>query len=283
MNSSSFVKKQIAASIRRVTPLYIFIGLLIVFSLVGVVKTFKKTTDWRTVKIQVVGKDWTNTFTQYDGYRSPYWLTDKIKSGDIERSYTGEETARVLRTEIYERGGMDFDVYITVKLKVEYNTRMQSYSYRGQPILAGSPIKLKLNRALVIGQIIDDQVPPDGYESKQVTITGRIRNAEPWFIEKLIPENTISNGNQTVAKILSVQTDNPVSQILTTTQTGTRTNVILEKNPRTRDVILTVQLTIERYSNGWFYGGHQRVKAGDRLYLYFPNVDAREIEIQNVE
>jgi len=178
--------------LREVTFTQMIVLLLVVASVVGVVKFFGKRADWRTIKIQVVGKDWSNLPVTYNGYRPPYWLTESIQKNDVERSVGGGRIAEVIDVERYSRNGPEYDVYLTVRINGILNKKTNKYIYKGRAVEVGAPIELRLNRALVFGQIIDDQVPLEGYITKRIVVTSLYRNASPWIVKNLISVRSFS-------------------------------------------------------------------------------------------
>ncbi|MBI5449679.1 hypothetical protein HY948_05215, partial [Candidatus Gottesmanbacteria bacterium] len=126
--------RSIHKRLRQTAPLQFIIVLIAVVATVGVVKYFGKKGEWRTIKVQVVGRNWTNAFTNYEGYRPPYWLAEHVRINDLERGINGSITASVQRVETYSRGSSDFDMYLTLSINGIRNTKTGTLSYNGKII-----------------------------------------------------------------------------------------------------------------------------------------------------
>lgn len=286
-------KKKIESKIKKrlkcITPIQVFIILVVIAGTVFIIKSFGKKSEWKLIKMQVIGQDWSRSYVEHEGYRPPYWLAESINEGDVELGVDGSKHAEVIKVERYKRVGSEYDTYLTLNVKGVLNTRTKKYVYKGRAIEVGAPISLNLNKALVIGQVIDDQVPKEGYQTKKVIVTGRIRNTEPWIISNLNIGDKMTSDNQggVVAEVLTKNTEPAQSQILfsDSKKIGVRSStgsLIVERNPRLRDLVLTVELTIEKHGNEWYFGGHQNIKVGNNIWLYFPQVDLKFVEIESI-
>ncbi|MBI5448709.1 hypothetical protein HY948_00085, partial [Candidatus Gottesmanbacteria bacterium] len=201
----------------------------------------------------------------------------------------GSITASVQRVETYSRGSSDFDMYLTLSINGIRNTKTGTLSYNGKIIEVGAPLELRLSDAQIMSQVIDDNVPPAGYNTKQIEAKIRFRNAEVWMISNIKVGDTMTSGPQgkTVATITAIATE-PAQGSLIFTDTATRGgrastgSVIIEQNNRLRDLLLTAILTIEQHNGEWFFGGHQNIKAGNLIWLYLPNVNVKGAEIETV-
>lgn len=281
------IKLLVRKKLKQVTPLQIFIILVVITATVFVVKYFGKQGEWRLIRIQVVGRDWSDSYVENEGFRPPYWLVESIKEGDVELNVDGSKLAEVVKVERYKRIGSEYDTYLTLNIKGVLNTRTKKYVYKGRIIEVGAPINLNLSNTLVIGQVIDNQVPKEGYQTKKVMVTGRVRNTEPWIISNLNIGDKMTNGDQdgVVAEVLTINTEPAQSQILFSDpkKIGVRLStgsLIVERNPRLRDLILTAELTVEKHGDEWYLGGHQNIKVGNNIRLYFPQVDLKFVEIE---
>ncbi len=260
----------------------VFIGLLIAGLSITVVKYFSRQAGvWRTIRVEVTGNDW--TIDSYGTSRPPFWLSEKIKKGDVELGVDGSKIAEIVRVENYERGDERADVYLTVKVKTELNQKLQRYIYKGRAIEVGSPIELRLSRALVAGQVIDEQIPEEGYKTKEVIIKGRWHSQEPWRINQVqIGDKMVDRGsNQAVAEILSVWTEAATQKA--TINLASDNQIKVSSSPRWVDGMITARLVLEEHDNRWYFGGHQKVKVGRYIWLYLPEVDLPYMEIEAVD
>ena len=80
---------------------------------------------------------WANTS------RPPIWLAKAFQKGDIERNLTGEPIVEILSARYYPwwtEG--QYDVYLTLRLKVTDNQKTKTHSFKRSTISVGSPIEL---------------------------------------------------------------------------------------------------------------------------------------------
>ncbi|MBI5620162.1 hypothetical protein HY949_00095 [Candidatus Gottesmanbacteria bacterium] len=278
------MKKFVFKKLRTITFLQLIILLIVSASTVGIVKFFGKKSEWRTVKIQVVGKDWSNLPVSYNGYRPPYWLAESIQKNDVERSVGGGIIAEVIDVERYSRSGPEYDIYLTVRVNGVLNKKTNKYIYKGKAIEIGAPIDLRLNRTLVFGQIIDDQVPPGGYVTKRIIVTSLYRNASRWIINNLKVGDTMTTGSNgsAIAEIVGFTTEPTGGRLLYADSVGSE-NVLLERDPTLLDAHIRTKLLVEKHDGEWFFGGHQSIKVGNFLWLNFPKINAKNMEIESVE
>lgn len=277
--------------IRNIAPLSVFLLLLVSAGVVFTIKYFGRQPQWRSVRIQVVGKDWNENYTNYNGFRPPFWLTEKIKVGDSEIAIDGKKIAEVINIDEFERVGPESDLYLTLKLYGEVSTRLNKFLYRGRPIEVGAPIDLHLNRVMITGQIIDDHVPATGYPKKTISITARLRNADTWIVDALSVGDIMTNrgDGSTLATVKSFNTEPSQSSLLFAQNpyvfsgSAYRTGLFLENNPRLKDLVVRATLNVQSQNGDWFFGGHQKIKVGNSLWLYLSRVNLNGLEIQSVE
>ena len=143
---------------------------------------------------------------------------------------------------------------------------------------------------LVLAQVINDSVPEKGYETKEVILTGRMRNVEPWVISNLAVGDEMTNGNsdQIVARVLSIATEAAQSQLMFYNPSRFSGNastgdLVVQRNSRLKDLVIKTRLLVEKHGDEWYFGGHQNIKVGNNLGLYFPKVDLKLIEIEKVQ
>ncbi len=275
------VKKRL----KSLTPLEIFILVTVAFSVVFLVRYFGIRKEWRTIRVEVVGRNWSSSYSPY-GYKTPFWLSDKLNVGLIEKDAGGKTIAKVIDIESYERGDEEAEVYLTVKVESFFNKRMEKYVFKGRALELGAPIELRLGNILVLGQIIDDDVPLGSYEEKEVIVVGRWIAQEPWIVAQVKKGDTMINRatGEVVAEILDVKIE-PSTSNMFISNPNIEGYVAIEKNPRLRDIVITLKLKLVEIDKRWYFGGHQKVKVGEQLWFYTDRIDglATIQEIQPIE
>ncbi|MEK7543644.1 MAG: DUF4330 family protein [Patescibacteria group bacterium] len=242
-----------------------------------VVKFYGRKPTERIIRIQVVGKSWTQNYNNYAGYRPPFWLSENIQVGDVETTVNGWRSGEIIAIEKYDRWGTDVDLYLTAKLQGEINGRTNKFIYNSKPVEVGAFIELHLTRADVLGQIIDDNVPEKGYPEKEIVATVRVRNEDPWVVEALRVGDTMLNGPQKkqVAVVETISIEPPTSAIFLSDATidNPPNNTFLSIDPRAKDVVMKVRLRAQHHDSGWYFGGHQSIKIGQQIWIYFSQVN----------
>lgn len=259
-----------------------FIILLIAGLSISLVKYFSRQAGvWRTVRIEVTGNNWTND--PYSNSKPPFWMSERIKEGDIELGVDGTEIAKVVKVENYERGDELAEIYLIVKVKTEFNKKLNKFVFKGQAVEIGLPIQLRLNRVFVNGQVIDDQVPKEGYEKKDIIIKGRWKGQEPWKVQQIsVGDKMVDRGNnQPVAEILSVWLEPSIKMVGIDPKYSDQ--LVISSNPRLVDGMVRAKITVEKHDDRWFFAGHQKVKVGRSIWIYLPEIDILGMEIETLE
>lgn len=269
--------------LKTISPLQYFVVITIISLLIFLVKLFGIKEDYRLIRVEIVKKNWIENYDPY-GYRAPFWLSDKIKVGMTEKNPVGKNIAEVLKVENYIRGGQDAQIYLTLKAKVVYNKRLQRYTYKDAPLDLGSPIDLNLDTVRVIGQIIDDNVPPEGYPTKTIVVTARGRNFSPAEVSNVVPGLKMYEraNNKVVAEVIEVKVE-PSTQVQTSID---RFGNLYQNINQNKDVIITVNLEVVNIDNRWYFSGHSQIKPnhqGDLLYLFTDKMDLPGLLIESVD
>lgn len=270
--------------ISKISPLEIFIVITICFLTVFLIKFFGIKKEWRTIKVEVIKKNWTENYDPY-GYRTPFWLSDKIKKGQTEKDKGGKVIAQLVNFENYERGSEETELYLYVKIQTTFNKRTEKYFFKDKEINLGSPIELNLDNNLILGQIIDNDVPSEGYPTKNFIVTLRAKNLEPSIIANIIPhDKMIDRANQeTIIEILGIITENPTSNLLVKQLSNDKNNLSVFYNPKLKDALIKVRVKASLQDNRWFFTGHQSLKVGNSLYFYGKNINLYDLTMEDVK
>jgi hypothetical protein len=281
----TFKFKKIFSSIKKRVSTLSLTELFIIASVISLtvftVKYFGLKKEWRTIRVEIINKNWVDNYNPY-GYRTPFWISDKLKIGQKELDKSGKMIAQIVQIENYERGTEEANVYLIVKIKTIYQKRQNRYLYKDQYLDLGSAIELDFDNILVHGQIIDNNVPPEGYPTKNFIITARVRNLEPYLYNKIhTGQKFIDRTTQEpVAEILSVNLEKPT---LVFFGLSGNTISIQQSEENRKDVILKIKIKAYFYDNRWYLGGNQNIKLGNSIGFYCNEYNLFGLEIQNVE
>lgn len=246
-----------------VSVLDVFVLTVIASLVIGLVKFYKREDQWRMVRMQV-----TNQYQQW-WLGTPYWIGENIKVGDIERGSGGETIAEVIDIDDFERGDETRDVYLVIKVKGFYDGNKNKFIYKNRPIEVGASIELHLDKALISGVVVNEDYKEEKVEKEWLEVKLRWSDVFPWQAEKLrYGLKMKANDQKEVAEILSVNSQ--LSRVTTETAYG---YLRVSQDPLKRDVVLTLKLLAEKHGSEYFFAGHQKVKVGEPLWVYFPEVD----------
>lgn len=278
--------KEIKKRLKSLTSIEIFILITIIFAAVFTIKFFGRKKEFITIKVEVIKQNWLNNYDPY-GYRTPYWISDKVKIGQTEKNKAGKVIATLIDLENYERGDEEAELYLTLKIQTNLDKRTGLYYFKDKPINLGSIIDLTLNNIELRGQVIDNNVPKDGYQTKYFYVIARARNLDPWVSEKIVPGIKVYNRStkEVVGEIIKVNFEKSSLQEIKTDNTGKYLTVASEKN---KDAIITLKLKTYQMDGKWFFTGHQDLKIDNytrssSLYLYTDQLNLYDLEIQNIE
>jgi len=269
-------------TLKKVGVFELFVFLMVFFGVVVVVKYFGRKPQWRTIRVDVGGRNWKDVWGG-DNTKPPFWLSDKIKVDDEERGVDGRVIARILKVENYERSDESADLYLIVSIKGELNKRTGKFVFKGREVEVGAPIEMSFLRVRVLGQVIDDSYPDEGYKKKEFMITGRWERQEACVVKEVkVGEEMIERSSgEVIAEILEVKTELPTSSIFL--QSDYRNNVVVDNDPERMDVVIKAKILMERIDDRWFFAGHQGVKVGRAIFIYLANVDMSYVKIESVE
>jgi hypothetical protein len=285
------ILNQLIKQIKSITVYQWFVFIAIISLFAFTVKYFGIKKEWRRIRVEVVGRNWSNSYNPY-GYKTPFWLSDKINTKITEKDASGKTIARIINIENYERDGEEAEVYITLEVLATLNKRLNIYTYKYNDLTLGSAIELHLNDLQIIGQIIDTNVPIGGYPQKKVQITGIWKAVDPWRYSEIQPGDTMLNrsNKNIIAKINNISTKpRPNSEMffynynndaLANTNGSSFT---VENDPNKKDVIINLDITVNNVDNRWYFAGHQHVQVGELLWIYTNHGSIYNLEIQEVK
>jgi hypothetical protein len=224
---------------------------------------FKKET-WLKVQVKVSPEQW-----WWEDISPPYWIADAIEEGDAQYNFIGKKEAEVVEGEMFEVGGGRKEIFLWLNLKVDYNEKKNVYRFNHQTVEIGRPLSLSLS-----GVGIDSIVTwVEGLETERIMVDKVVEveesGAKVWVAEKINvgDEMRDSQGNL-LAEVLDKEVE--LADMVVTDDRG---NVLVRKNPLTRDLTLKLKInTVERFGLFYFLDG-QLVKVGNDLWIKFPEVN----------
>ncbi len=138
---------------------------------VSIYRTYIIKPTYIYVKVKIgQGLWWASTI------RPSNWFIQGLKKGMKEKDNTGKDLAEILSIRYYPWNGYNqYDIYLTLRLKVSGSRTTNMYSFNRSTIGVGSPIDLAFPEAQFSGTIITLRRDPfmEKYEEKTVYFFNR--------------------------------------------------------------------------------------------------------------
>ncbi len=176
----------------------VFFACILFVGMVSVYKLFliKPTYVYTKVKMGQ-GLWWAST------QRPAVWFIETLKKRGEEKNLTGSPIAEMLNVRYYPwYGSSQYDVYLTLRLKVSGNPKTGKYNFKRSTIGVGSPIDLEFPSVQISGTIIDLNEKPfeERFVTKTVTLTKK--GAFPWEFNAINVGDKYFDGERVVFEII---------------------------------------------------------------------------------
>ena len=265
--------------LKTISGLEIFVIITIVFLTIFTVKFFGKKKELITIRVEVIKKNWVDNYDPY-GYRAPFWLSDKVKIGQVEKNKTGKTIATLINLENYERGGEEAELFLTLRLEVLLDKRTGIYYFKDKPLSLGSTIDLNLDNIDIPGQVVDINVPNNGYPTAYFYVKAMSRNLDSWKYLNITPGLKVLDraNDEVIAEITKTRTEDSSLQKMDFTS-----GYLSAVKGETKDV--TVEMKVKGYNvdDRWYFEGHQNLKIGNLIYIYTDKINLYGFEIEDIK
>ena len=226
---------------------------------------------WITIEFKVFSS--APYYSDYDGLVTPYWIADKIQTGDVQYDNLGQKNFQVLSVKSW--GFQAKDVWVTASVKAQYKPSQKTYTYQYQPLEIGRPIEITINGTNVRGTITAIQGFSDTRKTYDVTVKARVmdsyspysattRGVDPWIADALEKGQVMKD---TTGKIIAEILDKEVKPAEKTVITSDG-RVLLSEDPLKKDVYLTVRLHVTKNNDTYLFLENVPVKIGFSFPLY---------------
>ena len=252
----------------------IFLAAIAFVGVVSVYKLFLTKPTYVYAKVKVSqGLWWAAT------QKPSIWFLKAIKKGDAETDLVGKLVAEILSVRYYPWYGSDqFDVYLTLKLKVSKNKKTGKYNFKRSTIGVASPIDLEFPSVQFSGTIIDLSEKPfkDAYIEKTITLTKK--NAYPWEYDAIQIRDSYSDGGETVFTIF----DKTATETRSLTEDAYGNYPVL--NPEQKKyIIVKAKIKLRQVEDQLFFGPEQKIILGKTLNISTNNFTFNDYTISKVE
>lgn len=275
--------KHIKSRLKHLHFFHYFIFFLVLVFLTTLVKHQKITLQKQIIEVEITGKEWTNSYSQYEGYRPPIWLVENLKIGDKEYSPDGRVTAEIIDIDYFERFGGNAEVLLKIEIETVDSFSSGRTTYRGQNIEIGDKIEFHFNRKYLLGQITNIFADANSADlTKEIKVAGVYKNI-PLYLE-----NQIEVGKQVInpfnGKVYATITGKKSTPSKTYLLTDEKDGLLyLNAVPSLRDIELEVTILVNQRLGQYYFSGHQPIKIGEGIYLFFPEFIIKPLELTHVE
>ena len=255
---------------------------LIILMILGffIYNRLQRQITWINVRISVENSDW-----WYKGSEPSYWYASNLKVGDVIKDSAGKIVAEVSKVDNYDGGEYYRDIYVDLKLRVDFDKKKKQYLYEFKPLVVGSSLLLNFAqfqlRGLVIG--LENQHPQ--YLYKTIKVSGkhaeRIKRANSLLITKEVAEKVqpgaqaFAGNGELVAEVLEVKkkpaTYHEYSDI--------RGRMELVQNPDFYDLEMLVKVKALQALGIYYYVNNTALKVGNFIWLQFPEFALEDMKI----
>lgn len=236
----------------------IFLACILFVGFVSVYKLFFSKPTYLYAKVKMGQGLWWATTA-----KPAIWFVEALKKGDIETSLTGSPIAEILNIRYYPWYSFSqYDLYLTLKLKVSGNQKTGKYNFKRSTIGIGSPIDLEFPSTQVSGTVIELSNNPlkETYITKTITLTKK--NAFPWEYDSIQVGDQYFNGDQVVFTILDKK-----SVDTTTLSSDVYGNYGITNSDTRKYIIVTAKTKLIQKNNQLIFGEEQVLSPGKTINI----------------
>ena len=187
------------------------------------------------------------------------WFEQLFKSGMKETDGLGRSMAEIVNVYSYDTNPARKAVYLNLNLRAVYSRSSGQYTFKGRPLLIGSPIRLNLSGLYVEGIVTNVNGQNDPRKREKLVVEAKIASNGDFFTTTGAPdsvEKALNVGDEVkdslgkvVIKIISKRVEN--ANMTVPTADG---RVTTARNSQRKDIYLTLQI--------------EAIKVGDRYYVF---------------
>lgn len=265
--------KNLKINLKKISLFDILIICVILFSLLFLAFFLLRRTRYINVVIKVTNKN-----ILYTANNPPSWFAEYFKEGMIGKNSIGQTVAIIKKVLSYDTSTTEKALYLTINLKADYSKGENKYSYEGNPLLIGAPIKIEFQNVLAEGLVTYLEGVKDVREDREILTETQIMwyqqvfpetNGIPAFLAEAI--NVNDEVKDSLGNVLIKIVDKKVepAKKITTNSLG---NVFVVNDPLKKDVYLTLKLKVKKINNDYYLFDDVKVKVGGSIPVHLSNI-----------
>lgn len=253
--------------------LAIFFTLLIVLIFFTYNRLQRKST-WINIRVSVENTDW-----WYRGSPPAYWYVNDLKVGDFIKDSLGNPIVEVINIDNYDLGAYYRDIYVDLKVKVDFDKNKNQYFYEFKPLVVGSSLTLNFDKEQLKGLVVKVDEQEMEYFYKTIRVEKKI--VHPSLANQIVAGlKSYDVKGDLVAEILEIK-----NRVATSYEfSDIRGQNILVNDPDYRDLELVLRVKCFKDLDREFYINKTVIKIGSMIWIQFADFaleDARIIEVMD--
>ena len=207
------------------------------------------------------------------------WFVRNIKKGDVQTDLVGEPTAEILSVRYYPTYiSNQYDVYLTMKLKVSGNKKTGKYNFNRSTIGVGAPIDLEFPSSQFSGTVTEFSEKPilDKYVKKTVYLLKSL--AYTWEYDGIKIGDKFFDGEANAVEIVD---KSAIAHPSTVTPSRYFLNEAFSQDRS--DIVVKLELEGKFVDGKFVFGEEQVVSLGKTVYLSTDNFTFTDYLVSKVE
>lgn len=272
------LKKLLKFSIKN----YLIVAFIAIVAFVGLVSAYKiffsePTYVYAKVKVGQ-GFWWANTG------KPNVWLINSVKKGDKGYSLLGKPEVEVLSVRYYPFwGGSNFDIYLTLKIKANYNKRTKTYAFQRSTLSIGSPIEIQFPSADVTGTIISiSKKPFNGSRKWRIVYLvnpGGYTKDFPYRFENVNIGDKYFDGEEYTFEVLDKKLEKNIWSIAN----NLNAQVYEREITTTQNIVVKARIKVLEKDSQLYFGEEHRVIINSGVPIATPNFFFEGFAVRKIE
>ncbi len=256
--------------------LTLFDKLIILLAGLGIIVfayVFFRKTSYINVTLRIDEDDVRYVQWSIEEQGSRTWYSQLFHQGMTEKDGFGKINAEVESVYSYDLSPGKQAIYLTVKLNGVYSRSQNQYTYKGNPVSIGYPIKLFLDNVYVKGIVTSVENVIDPRERVTLQIEAKVVDDDPKFMETTgVPEyeaEAINKGDTVLdnAGNIVIKVSDKKTQFAKKTVTTSDGRVVTALQPNKYDVYLTLEINAVKISGNYFIFDDVPILIGEEIPL----------------
>lgn len=251
-----------------------FFDLFILFCLLAILVFFiynrlQRQATWIDIRLSVENPDW-----WYRGSPPNYWYAQNLQVGDSLNDSFGNKVVEVVNIDNYDNYGPYRDIYVDLKVRVDYDKKKNQYLYEFKPLVTGSSLLFNFSQGQLRGLVVSIGEQKIDYFYK--TIKVEKKKISPSLAEKIkVGAKSYDLDGNLIAEVLEVK--NNINSYYEFSDLRGRNLEVYD--PKFRDIEVTLRIKSFSQLGLNFYINNAALKVGNAIWFQFPEFALEDMRI----